>query len=126
MFACITSASCFNTSLTDGGALIDSSLLFGFIEILVSRLNLTASSTMLIKFVWGWTGLTAPEAPDTIRRWGLAFVGGWTPPDVERLLRAGVGVRLGFDTGGADVVLVTDMVRELLRDRDASSAGRGR
>ena len=51
MFACITSASCFSTSLTDGGALIDSNLLFGFIEILVSRLNLTASSTMLIRFV---------------------------------------------------------------------------
>ena len=51
VLACITSASRFNTSLTDSGALIDSSLLFGFIEILASWLTLTASSTMLIKFV---------------------------------------------------------------------------
>ena len=51
MLACITSVSRFSTSLTDGGALIDSSLLFGFIEILASWLTLTASSTMLIKFV---------------------------------------------------------------------------
>lgn len=51
VLACITSASRFSTSLTGGGALIDSSLLFGFIEILASRLTLTASSTMLIKFV---------------------------------------------------------------------------
>lgn len=53
VFACFASASCFSTSLTDGGALIDSSLLLGFIEILASRLTLTASSTMLIRFVWG-------------------------------------------------------------------------
>jgi hypothetical protein len=52
-FACFASASCFSTSLTDGGALIDSSILLGFIEILASRLTLTASSTMLIRFVWG-------------------------------------------------------------------------
>jgi hypothetical protein len=53
VLACSASASCFNTWLTDGGALMDSSLLFGFIEILASRLTLTASSTMLIRFVWG-------------------------------------------------------------------------
>ena len=120
MFACITSASCFSTSLTGGGALIDSSLLFGFIEILASRLALTVSSTMLIKFGWEWTGLTG--LGDTIRRCGFILVGVLVLPDVERLLWAEVGVRLGLDAGGADVTLVS----ELLRDRDVTSVGRGR
>ena len=106
--------------------MIDSSLLFGFIEILASLLTLTASSTILIKFAWGWTGFTGFELPDTVRRWGLVFVGEWTLLDMERFLRAGTGVRLGLETGGADVTLVIDLVRELLRCRDASSGGRVR
>ena len=46
--------------------------------------------------------------------------------DVERLLWAGVGVRLESDTGGADVILATDVVKELLRDKGAPSVGSGR
>lgn len=46
--------------------------------------------------------------------------------DVERLLRAGVGVRLESGTGGADVILATDVVKELLRDKGVISVGRGR
>lgn len=124
MFACTTSASCFSTSLTDGGALIDSSLLLGFIEILASLLVLTASSTILIKFVWGWTGFTGLEVPDTVRRCELAL-GVWTP-EVERLLCGGAEVLSRFDVAGADVMLVTDAAKELLRDREVAWVGRGR
>ena len=53
-------------------------------------------------------------------------MGEWAPLDVERFLRAGAGARLGFDTGGADVMLVTDLARELLRDKGTFSVGRGR
>lgn len=67
-----------------------------------------------------------PELPDTVRLWVPVFVGEWTPPDVERFLLPGVGARLGFDSGGADVMLATDLVRELLRDIDTPSEGRGR
>lgn len=125
MFACTTSASCFSTSLTDGGALIDSNWLFGFIEILASLLTLTASSTILIRFVWGWVGCIGFELPDALRRCEPALVGVWAP-DEERLLWAGTGDRLGLDNAGADVMLATDVVKELLRDKGASSAGRGR
>ena len=47
-------------------------------------------------------------------------------PDVECFLRAGVGVRLIFETGGADMMLATDVVSELLRDKDGPGVGRGR
>jgi hypothetical protein len=124
VFACTTSASCFSTSLTDGGALIDSSLLFGFIEILDSLLTLTASSTILIKFVWGWTGFTGLEVPDRGRRCELAL-GVWIP-EVERLLWTGAGVPSRFGIVGADEILATDAARELLRDRDVVWVGRGR
>ena len=54
-------------------------------------------------------------------------MGEWGPPDVERLLTGtAVGVLPEFDTGGADVMLATDLVRELLRDKDAASVERGR
>ena len=93
MFACVTSASCFSTSLTDGGALIDSSALFGFIEILLSRFALTASSTMLIKFGWGRVGFTEVGVADAVRRCEVILVEVWTP-DVESLLWGGTGVLL--------------------------------
>jgi hypothetical protein len=110
--------------VTDGGALIDSSLLFGFIEILASLLTLTASSTILIKFVCGWTGFTGLKVPDTARRWELAL-GVWSP-EVERLLWVGAEVLLRFDVAGADVILATDTAKEFSRDNDMTWVGRGR